>query len=273
MWIGHRGNQSAMPRPNGEPRASDARPRALNPRLFRQIGFGETSLGERIVADIRHLITTGQITPGDRLPPERELAEAFHVSRASLREALRRLAVVGLVEIRWGQGVYIRSADMDIIMEHLTPLMLQDGNVADLYDIRRLLEVEGAGWAAERASAEERAQLQMLTDELMANRDRLVADAEFARQCDQQYHNWIAAISRNRVLVRIMGSLLDLLGELRTRSFAIPGRALGSLEEHCTITDAIVRGDAAAARQRMREHLRQAEAAVRGISPPTSGAP
>jgi GntR family transcriptional repressor for pyruvate dehydrogenase complex len=170
---------------------------------------------------------------------------------------------MGLVEIRWGQGVFVRSNDLDDVLEQLAPLMLGDANVGQLYEIRRLLEGAAAGWAAERASDAERAELGALTDEAEAERAKIATDAELAREMDQRYHNTIAALSHNPVLLRIMVSLLDLLGELRQRSFAIPGRALASLAEHRRVTDAIVAGDAVAARLRMLEHLENAEAAVR----------
>lgn len=253
---------------SGALRSDELTSRSLDSSLFRQIGDRAASLDERIVAEIRALIEAGRISPGDRLPSERELARALRVSRASLREALRRLAALGLVEIRWGQGVFVRSVDLEFILEHVAPLMLQDGSTADLYEIRRLLEVEAAGWAARRATTSERAELRALTAEGRANRDRLAADANVARDFDQRYHNLVARLSHNQVLMRIMVSLLDLLGELRQRSFAVPGRALRSLEEHEQITEAIVAGDVEAARERMLTHLRHAEATVRGTSEP-----
>jgi GntR family transcriptional repressor for pyruvate dehydrogenase complex len=237
--------------------------RTLDPALFPQLGAGANSLAERIVRELRALIESGQLVPGDRLPSERDLARAFNVSRPSLREAMRRLAAVGLVEIRWGQGVYVRAADLDLVLGHLTPLMLEQGGIAELYDIRRLLEVAGAGWAAERATAEERAALRALTDEADAARDHLVADPQAAREMDERYHNLIAKASHNAVLLRVMTGLLDVLAAVRQRSFAIPGRVLRSLDEHRAVTDAIVAGDAAASREEMRAHLGQAEEAVR----------
>jgi len=170
---------------------------------------------------------------------------------------------MGLVEIRWGQGVFVRSTDLDEVLEQLAPLMLGEASVGQLYEIRRLLEGAAAGWAAERAGEAERAGLRALTEQAEASRDRLTVDAEWARELDRRYHNEIAALSHNPVLLRIMVSLLDLLGELRQRSFAVPGRALDSLAEHRRITDAVAAGDAAAARARMLEHLEKAEAAVR----------
>ena len=240
--------------------------RALDAGLFSEVGARATSLDERIVEQIRAKITAGELLPGDRLPPERELARAFSVSRASLREAMRRLSALGLVEIRWGQGVFVRATDLDFVLEHMAPLMLGDGEIADLYAVRRLLEVAAAGWAAERATPDERAELRALTGAAAAARAKIARDAALAREMDHRYHNLVAALSHNAVLVRIMLGMLDLLAELRQRSFAAPGRALRSLEEHEQVTAAIVSGDAAAARRAMLAHLENAEAAVRGAA-------
>jgi GntR family transcriptional repressor for pyruvate dehydrogenase complex len=244
-------------------REDDSTPKLLDSSLFRQIGDRPVSLDERIVAEIRTLIDTGRISPGDRLPSERDLAHMLNVSRASLREALRRLAAMGLVDIRWGQGVFVRSADLNFVLEHMAPFMLRHGNITDLYEMRRLLEVQASGWAAERATSDERAELRSLTDEASARQELLSANAEVARDFDQRYHNLIAKLSHNQVLMRIMVGLLDLLAEVRGRSFAVPGRALRSLEEHSLITSAIVVGDVDAAREHMLRHLQRAEATVR----------
>jgi GntR family transcriptional regulator, transcriptional repressor for pyruvate dehydrogenase complex len=236
---------------------------SLDLGLFAEIETRAASLDERIVDEIRRLIESGQVVPGDRLPAERDLARAFNVSRAALREAMRRLAAMGLVEIRWGKGVFIRATDLDFVLERLAPLMLGHGQIIDLYEVRRQLEVAAAGWSAERATAAERAELAALTAEAVVARGRLAEDAAYAREFDRRYHNMIAVLSHNGVVLRIMVSLLDLLGELRQRSFAIPGRALRSLEEHQQISAAIVGGEPAAARQAMLAHLLNAEAAIR----------
>lgn len=241
----------------------DAAARSLDSSIFRQIPDRAVSLDERIVAEIRTLIDSGRIAPGDRLPSERDLARALTVSRASLREGLRRLAAMGLVDIHWGRGVFVRSADLAFVLEHMAPLMLQHGSIADLYEMRRLLEVEAAGWAAERSFSDEHAELRSLTEEAKRISDRLLADANLAGDFDQRYHNLIARLSHNQVLMRIMVGLLDLLAEARRRSFAIPGRAALSLDEHQQITDAILMGNVDAARAAMHGHLEHAEAAVR----------
>jgi GntR family transcriptional repressor for pyruvate dehydrogenase complex len=234
----------------------------LASQLFRPVGRRAVALDERIVTEIQALITAGRLRPGDRLPCERDLAQVLNVSRASLREALRRLAAMGLIEIRWGQGIFVRSADLDVVLERLMPLILGQSSIAALYEVRREMEGAAAEWAALRATPAERQQLQALTVEAVALRERLAQDAHLACDLDRRYHNLIAVLSHNPVLVRIMVSLLDLLSVVRQRSFAIPGRAWQSLVEHQQITAAILAGDPTAARQAMVFHLCQAEAAI-----------
>lgn len=235
-----------------------------DPSLFRQIVARDSSLSERIADEIRSLIETGKLHPGDRLPSERELARSFNVSRPALREAVRGLAAIGLIEIRWGQGAFVRATDLDLILKHVGPLVLSSDDLASLYAVRRLLEVAAAGWAAERAVEEERAELATLWAEVSANEEEFCQNPARMQEIDRRFHNLIAMHSHNPVLVRLMLGLLDLLAAARQRSFAIAGRARHSLAEHSEIVDAILSRDADAAQAAMLVHLKKAEAAVRG---------
>lgn len=242
--------------------------------LFRRIGHDALSMDERIMSELRHLIESGQLRPGDRLPPERELAQTLHVSRASLREALRLLSAIGLVEIRWGQGVFIRSVDLDAVLERLAPLALGTGNVSELYAVRRLLEVPAAGWAAELGSDLQRSELSTLMKEALASQDQLSSDVEYTRDFDRRFHSLVAMMSRNAVLVRLMMMLFDLLGEMRRRSLRIPGRAYNTIREHQAIVDAILARDAEAAQAHMGLHLQAAEtAALDALDPARQASP
>src|SRR5262249_37075710 len=107
---------------------------------------------EEIVRQIRGLVADGRVKSGDRLPPERDLAERFRVSRASVREALRALQVTGLIEIRPGEGTFVREVSVEALVEPLARVILaQREGVAELYEARRLLEPPIAGLAARRA--------------------------------------------------------------------------------------------------------------------------
>src|SRR5688572_20254195 len=115
-----------------------------------------TRIYAEIVRQIRGLIADGQLKSGDRLPPERDLADRFRVSRTSVREALRALESTGLIEIRAGEGAFVRRVSVEALVEPLALVILSHREaIADLYEARRLLEPPIAKVAAERASPDE----------------------------------------------------------------------------------------------------------------------
>ena len=143
-----------------------------------------TRIYEEIVRQIRLLIADGHLKSGDRLPPERDLAERFRVSRTSVREAMRALESRGLIGIRPGEGAFVREVSVETLVEPLALVILaQRETIADLYEARRLLEPAIAGLAARRASPEEIADMTRILDEqsaeVAAGRTGLAQDAAF----------------------------------------------------------------------------------------------
>src|SRR5215813_8997128 len=115
-----------------------------------------TRIYEEIVRQVKQLIAEGRLKSGDQLPPERDLAEKFLVSRTSVREALRALESVGLIEIRPGEGTFVREVSVDALVEPLALVLLsQRAMIEELFEARRLLEPAIAGLAARRATKEE----------------------------------------------------------------------------------------------------------------------
>ena len=107
---------------------------------------------EQIVDQIGQLVAQGQLQPGDRLPSERELVERFQVSRASIREALSALEMMGLIEVRSGEGTFIRQVNIESVVTPLAwMLFIEKDTDLELYEARKILEVQAAGLAAERA--------------------------------------------------------------------------------------------------------------------------
>ena len=122
--------------------------------------FERDVLPERIAARLVSLIRERQLRPGDRLPPERDLAAAMHVSRASLREALRGLAMINVVEIRHGSGTYVTSLETELLVEHLDFVFaLNDATFTEALEARQMLEPQLAAAAACNATDDELAQL------------------------------------------------------------------------------------------------------------------
>jgi len=211
-----------------------------------------TRIYAEIVRQIKGLIADGHLKSRDRLPPERDLAERFRVSRTSVREALRALESLGLIEIRAGEGAYVRQVSVESLIEPLALVILtQREAIADLYEARRLLEPPIAALAARRASREEIAEMTRLLDEqakeVGAGRTGLAQDAAF--------HSAIVQATHNRAITRIVTTLMDLLSQTREESLSAPGRPQRSHQDHRRILAAIAGRDGPAAQQAMLGHL------------------
>jgi GntR family transcriptional repressor for pyruvate dehydrogenase complex len=223
-----------------------------------------TRIYAEIVRQIKALIADGQLKSGDRLPPERDLAERFRVSRTSVREALRALESTGLVEIRAGEGAFVREVSVEALIEPLALVILhQREAITELYEARRLLEPPIAGLAARRASPEEVQELaRILTDqarEVAAGRTGIAQDAAF--------HVALAHSTHNRAITRIVTTLMDLLTQSREESLQTPGRPERSHQDHRRILSAIEGRDAAAAERAMLDHVIAVERLVTGRPP------
>lgn len=244
--------------------------------MFSPVRRQESKLPSRIVDQIRALIVERRLKEGDRLPPEGELARLLGVSRPSLREALKTLAAVGLVEIRHGQGTFIRSTDVDRALDRAASAWFQGRGIGrHLMEMRQLLEPAAAAWAAERATFTERQALLDLVSRMQAIRSDDQDLVETLQRLDTQLHQQIAEATHNPLLVRVMRGLLDLLSESRMRSLRIPGQGLKSVKYHEGIAQAISRRDARDAALSMRQHLEDVLRSVmrqRGVSGKTRSA-
>jgi GntR family transcriptional repressor for pyruvate dehydrogenase complex len=227
-----------------------------------------TRIYEEIVRQVKTMIAEGRLKSGDQLPPERDLAEKFVVSRTSVREALRSLESLGLVEIRPGEGTFVRGISVEALVEPLALVMMtQREAIGELFEARRLLEPAIAGLAARRATPEEIHEMERILDEqareLAAGRTGLAQDAQF--------HAAMSTASHNRAITRLVHGIMDLLTQSREESLNTPGRPDRSHQDHRRVLEAIVRRDAAAAEEAMRAHLVAVEALV--LSPDAVGRP
>lgn len=222
------------------------------------------SLRDRIVQDVLAKIEAQELHVGDRLLSERELAVAYQVSRTAVRDALRTLAGLGVLSIRHGQGVFVRESQGVALGQALwAPLVVQPETVALLFEVRKSLEVEAAGWAALRATPSQKTELLTIVDlAKTAVKEATVIDPEVASQADQAFHTQLFLASGNPIAGRLMLNLLELLEEVRQKSLAIPGRAWLSVHDHERIARQILEGNAVLARQAMADHLGAVEAAI-----------
>jgi len=223
-------------------------------RLYRQIA-------DRIGA----LISSGEFPPGSRLPPERDLANQLRVSRTSVREALIALELSGLIDIRMGSGIYVKSQTP--VARSYAPRSHEDTGPFEQLRARWLIEGETAALAAKNASA---ADIKTLRE---INRRLLTVQPQDRIPPDRQFHVQIAESSGNSVLVLVV----DFLWQLREgplfaqieRHFHTPELSRQTIDDHTAIVDAIAAHQPATARTAMRAHLnRVSREFARGLKPP-----
>lgn len=233
--------------------------------VFEPVNSAERSLDRRVVSYIGKLIESGELQPGDRLPPERQLAIQLGVSRTVLREALHTLAALGLVKLQHGRGVFVTAGRVYATAQRLSSSRDADSSDArlhDLFEVRRTLEGSAAEWAAARATPAQIAELRSILDEVGRVYKKETLDVGLAGVLDARFHAVIAAATSNRIVMMLMAALMDELSIARERSLAIPGRAQKSLLQHEHVLSAIVARDPAAARLAMLEHLIDVEQSV-----------
>jgi GntR family transcriptional regulator, transcriptional repressor for pyruvate dehydrogenase complex len=211
-----------------------------------------TRLRDRAADQLLEMVISGGLESGERLPPERELCAHLGVSRTVVREALNLLEARGLISIEHGRGAVVSGGNPRAVRDTLGLLLrVEPKTLWELLEIRKILEVEVAGLAAERTGPEDieamRLQLDRMRESIDAPEGYVDADVEF--------HALLARGTRNEVLLTMLDPVVDLLRASRRVSAARPGNALRALGDHEEILRCVEAGDAAGAREEMRAHL------------------
>ena len=213
---------------------------------------------EEVAKQIERLILK-KLKPGDKLPSERELAEMLQVSRSSIRDAIRGLELMGLVEPRQGAGTIVRELSAEsVVNPFANSLKHQRDQVSVLLDFRKMLEPPLAARAATHATDDEIAEM----EEILQRQENKMALGEAAVAEDTEFHYSIALASGNTVVLKVLDVVMDLLRETRERSLQVEGRAQRSLAGHRRILAAIKRRDAESAKAAMRRHVEDVEEIV-----------
>jgi GntR family transcriptional repressor for pyruvate dehydrogenase complex len=214
----------------------------------------KTRVAEEVADRIRVLMLDGTFPPGEPLPSERHLAERFGVSRGSIRDALRTLETIGLLETRHGQGTFPLELSVDRLVAPLASVMSYRPDLQDeLLDVRRMFEPAVARAAALRATDEDLTDLQRI---LEAQRQKLKTSQSAITE-DTAFHAILARATQNRVIISIMATLNNLLVESRTQSLLQKGRPSRSIDGHEAVVAALRRRDPDGASQAMRNHIDQ----------------
>lgn len=217
-------------------------------------------LRDAIAERIRDMIRAGELKPGDRLPPERELARAFGCSRAAVREAIRILEHAGLVQVEHGVGAAVTDWALSALYGLTMQTLVQEAHrLEQVLELRKMLEVPVAGLAAVRRDEGELARLEAI----LATMAEAASRGEPAIEEDFEFHLQIARCARNDAVVKVMGAISGLVRHAlslhRIKTWNIPGRPQQVVEQHRRIVEAIRARDPAAAEAAMREHLESVE--------------
>ena len=200
-----------------------------------------------------------KLKPGDMLPPERELMGRFGVSRSSIRDAIRSLEAVGLLEPRQGVGTIVRHLSADAVVSPVASVLLQKRKaIHELLDVRMIIEPPLAWRAALHASAGQIREMEAI----LKRQEEKLQRGELAIEEDSNFHYTIALAADNGVMLKLVHVLMDLLREARERSMQAGGRQRKSLSGHRRILAALKQHDPAAAEAAMRQHLLEIEKIV-----------
>lgn len=206
------------------------------------------------VDQIAAMIRAGDYATGDRLPGERVLAKQLQVSRTSVREALRTLTTMGLLETRQGLGTYVKDPSQEFLQASLPPpILTNQATLEKVFEIRQIIEVEAAALAARRVDDR---QLAVMKRWLQAVETHIARDEmEDMVTADIEFHRQIIVATGNDLLVGLLDSISDLLRDMRWDTSKIPELLAEIITGHRAIFKAIEARDSVAARLAMQAHL------------------
>jgi len=212
-------------------------------------------LYEQIVQQVEESIHRGTLKTGDKLPPERELAQQFGVSRTAVREAVKALREKGFVEAYPGRGTFIMEANSHPIRLSLDRMVKAGQGEGSRYltEVREMMEPEIAAMAAERADAEDLAALR----ECVAVMDGTKRDPDAFIEADLDFHLALAEAAANPIILSLIDSIVGLLREQRMGIFQVEGGPERGQYHHKRILEAVEHRDSGGAREAMKAHMRQ----------------
>ncbi|MBU4261508.1 MAG: FadR family transcriptional regulator [Proteobacteria bacterium] len=218
-------------------------------------------LYEEIVEQIQQLILRGELKAGDRLPPERTLAQTFKVSRNCVREALRALTEKKLLESRRGDGTYICSPDDSALVSSLAQaIQVQQNRLRDIFEFRQIIEPQIAALAARHITPDELSRLKILVFE----QERKNFAEEDMAELDMEFHLLLAEAARNMVLLEVVKLLNSILLETRSEFLQSEARRTASVRSHIDIINSLEKHDEDAACRAMQNHLQKVKQTVYG---------
>jgi len=225
----------------------------------------KTRIYEEVVSQIHELIREGKFKARDQLPSERELAETFKVSRTSVREALRALETQGLIVSRTGAGNFVAELPIESLVAPLAAMLIEEKDaLADIFEMRKLIEPHIASLAAERVTKRDIDRMKKILDK----QREAVSRGETGVEADAELHFAIGRATQNQALEKLVSGLMDILSHSREESLQTSARRKASIESHRKIISAIEEHDQKKAREAMLYHIEQVEENVLSAKKP-----
>jgi GntR family transcriptional regulator, transcriptional repressor for pyruvate dehydrogenase complex len=222
------------------------------------------ALTDEAIEQIRGLIRSGALPPGARLPPENELAMQLGLSRNSMREAVKALELVRVLDVRRGDGTYVTSLEPRLLLEGLglAVELLQDDSILSVVEVRRLLEPAATGLAAERITDDGLRALETRLEEMEA----AGTDAERQVAADAAFHLDVYAATRNQTLLSVLDGLASLTLRARIWRAVVEADAITeTLHEHRAIFSALEARDRCLAEAAALIHVNTSETWLRSV--------
>ncbi|MBW9120137.1 FadR family transcriptional regulator [Microbacterium trichothecenolyticum] len=196
---------------------------------------------DEAIEKIKDMIVRGELTPGSRLPPEKDLAERLGLSRNSMREAVKALEVIRVLDVRRGDGTYVTSLEPKLLLEAVSFVvdLHDDDSLLEIFAVRRVLESHATGLAAQRADDDDVARLDAEISGVATD-----TDIESLVEHDVRFHGAIARLAGNDYLASLLESLTSQTVRARVwRGLTQAGAVERTLDEHRAILDAIADRD------------------------------
>lgn len=217
---------------------------------------------EEVAEAIYEMIRSGQIKPGDKLDSVQQLAENFQVGRSAIREALTSLRALGLVDMKHGEGTYVKEFETDQITFPLsTAILMNKDDIAHLLEVRKIIEIGSAAAAANKRTSQHLASMERALEEMKGAH----GDEELGEKADLQFHLALTEASQNPLLMNLMNQVSGLMGETmketrRVWLFSKQTSLERLYDEHLAIYEAVKDQDEERARNFMLVHLENVDA-------------
>jgi GntR family transcriptional repressor for pyruvate dehydrogenase complex len=229
-------------------------------RIFSPIRTSKIS--DEVYKQLVSLISSGQVKPGEKLPSEREMASDFGISRQSIREALYRAEIMGLVEVRQGEGSFVLSSVRESLKPPLLVLLEEEaGRIFEFLEVRKLIE----GWCAEKAAIAATAEDLEEMGRILERMESIIPTDREWEAVDVQFHLSIAAATHNVIAMHLMEALKDSFGSFFRfrKAFARPEKKDLLWQHHQEIYRAISQRDPSLAKQMIVDHLNYIEKKIK----------